>query len=75
MNKYDSRYEHQIRELAENRIRAGSYKIFDDRARIITRKTVDGDDCLMIANSEGEVFALSPLFQVALLVALNAHFK
>lgn len=69
--KYDQRYEKQIKELADSRIKTGKYKMLDDRTRIITRKIIDGKDCLMIASSDGEVLALSPVFQMALLTALE----
>ena len=64
--KYDAKKEKQLRLLAENRIQSGQYKIFDHNARIITRKKIDGRNCLVIINGEGETVVITPEFEIVL---------
>jgi hypothetical protein len=69
--KYDEKKEHQIRLLAENRIQSGQYKIFDHNARVITRKKIDGKNCLVLINGEGETIVITPEFEVVLSNAIK----
>jgi len=68
--KYDENKEHQLRILAENRIQSGQYKIFDHNARVITRKNIDGINCLLIINGESEIVVITPDFEIVLRNAL-----
>lgn len=69
--KYNPKYDHQIKELAENRIKSGQYKIFDHNARVITRKKIDGKSCLVIINGEAETIVITPEFEIVLGNALD----
>ena len=69
--KYDEKKVHQLRILAENRIQSGQYKIFDQTARVITRKKIDGRDCLVIINGEGETIVITPDFEMVLRNAIK----
>ena len=69
--KYDERKEHQLRLLAENRLESGQFKIFDHNARVITRKKIDGRDCLVIINGEGETIVITPDFEMVLRNAIK----
>lgn len=63
--KYDAKKEHQLQILAENRIQSGQYKIFDHKARVVTRKRIDGKNCLVIINGEGETIFITEEFEMA----------
>lgn len=57
--------------LAENRIRSRQYKIFDHSAGVITRKKIDGKNCLVIINGEGETIVIPPEFEIVLRNIMN----
>ena len=69
--KYDAKKEHQLQLLAENRIQNGQYKIFDHSARVITRKKIDGENCLVIINREGETIVITTKFENVLKNAIK----
>jgi hypothetical protein len=78
--RYDPKYEHRIRELAENRLKTGNYKVFDSRARIITRRafpelkdagSTQDERCLVIINAAGETIVITAEFELALRGALS----
>lgn len=66
--KYAEKKENQLRLLAENRIESGQYTIFDHNARVITRKKIDGENCLVIINSEGETIVITLNLEIVLIV-------
>ncbi len=78
--KYDQRYENQIILLASERVKTGKYKVFDHKARVITRDNfpelvekgqTDDERCLVIINSEGETIVISTEFEIILRNALK----
>ncbi len=78
--KFDSKYEHQIHQLAQNRIETGNYKVFDYRARVITKtgftdlvesERTDDRTCLVITNADGETVVITKEFGLALFNALK----
>lgn len=70
-NLNDERTERQLKMLAENRLKTGRFITLDDSARIITRKNIDGRQCLVIASGEGDTFVITPEFEVVLAHALK----
>lgn len=38
--KYDKKYEAQIAELADNRLKTKTYRVFDYQARVYSRKSI-----------------------------------
>lgn len=69
--KYDEKKEKQLRLLAENRLEPGHYKIFDYSAHVITRKNIEGKNCLVVINGEGETIIITPEFEMVLFNALK----
>ena len=74
--KYNEKYEKQIRELAGNRITAGQYKVFDSKARIVGRERFPGlveqgttadANCLVVVNSAGDTLVITAEFERELL--------
>lgn len=81
--KHDADYENKIIFLAEQRVKTGKYKLFDYRARVITRDQLpevvargksDDESCLVIANSDGETIVITREFERILLQALRDNF-
>ena len=82
--KYNEKYEHQIKEMAESRIKSGSIKVFDHNARIVKRerfpelvkqgKTED-ENCLIIINQDGECVVLTQEFERALMNVSGQWFE
>jgi hypothetical protein len=78
--KLDENYERKIRQLAQNRIDTGNFKLFDYRARAVSKitfpefveagKTQD-ETCLIITNADGETIALTKEFARILFNALK----
>ncbi len=67
-NKYNSQYENQIILLAQNKVESGHYKIFDNDARVITKRNFfevvesgksDYESSLIICNREGETIVMT----------------
>ncbi len=66
--KYDVDYERKIKDLANNRLRTGTYKLFDHSARVIKRRNfpdlkekelTDNESCLVIINRQGECVVIT----------------
>lgn len=81
--KYNAQYEKQIVLMAENKVRAGKIEVFDYLARIIKSEkfpqlvrqgTTDNENCLVIANRDGETIVLTEEFQITLYNALKGRF-
>lgn len=82
--KYIEKYEQQIRELAENRIKTNQYKVFDNSARVIKRARFpelveqgksDDENCLVIINGEGETIVLTSEFEFILMNVSKGWFS
>jgi len=81
-NKYNQQYENQIVLLAQNKVESGHYKIFDNDARVITKRDFpevvesgksDFESCLIICNREGETVVITKEFSRILYNALRAE--
>jgi hypothetical protein len=81
-NKYNQQYENQIVFMAQNKVESGNYKIFDNDARVITKRNFselveqgksDFESCLIIANREGETVVITREFSRILFNALRAE--
>jgi len=82
-NKYDQNYENKIVLLAqEERLEKGKYKVFDNDARVITRRDfpelvrkgkTDVESCLIIANSHGETIVITKEFSRILFNSLRSE--
>lgn len=62
---------HAIEQLAENRLKAGDYKIFDGNAQVITRTVINNVRYLVIANSDGDIILIDRKFENLLSKALG----
>jgi hypothetical protein len=80
-NKYNQKYENQIVLLAQNKVESGHYKIFDNDARVITKRNFpevvesgksDYESCLIVCNREGETIIITQEFSQILFNALQA---
>ncbi len=81
-NKYNQQYENQIVLLAQNKVESGHYKIFDNDARVITKRNFpefvesgksDYESCLIVCNREGETIVMTKEFSRILFKALKAE--
>ena len=80
-NKYNQKYENQITLLVQSKVESGHYKIFDNDARVITKRNFpevvesgksDYESCLIICNREGEAVVMTKEFSRILFNALKA---
>jgi hypothetical protein len=80
-NKYNQKYENQIILLAQSKVESGHYKIFDNDARVITKRNFpevvesgksDYESCLIICNRGGETVVITKEFSRILFNALKA---
>ena len=78
--KYNPKYESQIKDLANNRLRTKTYKVFDYNARIVKRIKMielkeqgrtDSEQCLIIVNKDGDTMAITQEFEKVLFNALK----
>jgi len=70
----------KFRKLAEERIQAGKYKIFDKNSRLIKRQKLWGldsevDSGLLILNAEGEAIILTEEFERELLRVFKLRYE
>lgn len=81
-NKYNESYEHKIVLLAQNRVEKGNFKVFDNDARVITKKDFpqlvetgksDSASCLVICNRDGETVVITQEFSKILFNALKSE--
>jgi hypothetical protein len=77
--KHDANYENKIILSVENKIKSGHYKIFD-KARVIKKERfpelvsngqTEDDNCLIIANNEGDAIVITAEFERILLNAIK----
>ena len=81
-NKYNQKYENQIVLPAQNKVESGHYKIFDNDARVITKRNFpevvesgksDYESCLIVCNREGETVVITKEFSRNMFNALKAE--
>lgn len=81
--KYDQRYEDQITKLTEDNLVNKKYKVFDYRARAVTRRRIVGlveegnekeSTCLVLTNQKGETIVLTQEFEMILYNVLKKRF-
>ena len=81
-NKYNQQYENQIVLLAQNKVESGQYKIFDNVARVITKRNFpevvksgksDSESCLIVCNREDETIVMTKEFSRILFNALKVE--
>ena len=81
-NKYNQKYENQIVLLAQKKVESRHYIIFDNDARVITKRNFpevvesgksDYESCLIICNREGETIVITKEFSRILFNALKAE--
>ena len=70
--KYNQKYEDQIRKLAADRFDKKNFRVFDHNARIIKRVNISElvdqgktahPNCLVIVNGEGETIVITQEFE------------
>lgn len=80
--KYDERYEKQIVLLTGFKIGTGNVKVFDSQARVIIRAHLPAyvekgltkhENCLVIANREGETMVITEEFERVLYNAIQTR--
>ena len=78
--KYNEDFERKILDLARIHMRRGTYKLFDARARVVTRRSFPelvekektGDEsCLVIVSGDGETIVITEEFETTLRAALG----
>jgi hypothetical protein len=81
-NKYNQKYENQIVLPAQNKVESGHYKIFDNDARVITKRNFpevvetgksDSESGLIICNRVGETIVITQEFSRILFNALKGE--
>lgn len=76
------KYDDQIFKTIESKIEKGNYKVFDNRAKVVTRRNFPNlieqgktgqEHCLVITNSEGETMVITAEFEQILANAVRIN--